>query len=116
MKIHKPVFLKLVCALSALTGSFGLVFGLAALNNTSLFVDFDHPTNTISYFDETPQETKWNVEGSDKPFETSGSAVSLDNQTNKQDKFNFAALVVDGATHQVLDKSFNQSGYQGLVD
>jgi hypothetical protein len=40
----------------------------------------------------------------------------LNNQTNKQQKYDYGALVIDGASHQVLDKSFNQSGYQGLVD
>jgi hypothetical protein len=50
------------------------------------------------------------------PFFTPGDSISFASQTDKQAKFNYAALVIDGATHQVLDKSFNQSGYQGLVD
>jgi hypothetical protein len=42
--------------------------------------------------------------------------VAIDQQTSSENKFNYGALVIDGATHQIMDKSFNQSGYQGLVD
>jgi hypothetical protein len=57
MKIHKSTLMKLGGALTALIGSFGLVFGLAAFDHTSLFVNFDHPNDIESYFDATPQKT-----------------------------------------------------------
>jgi hypothetical protein len=112
MKIRKKTIVKLSGTISALIVSFGIVFGLAAFGSTSN-VDFDHPKDTISYYEATPQKTNKNIAG--VPF-TTGSNVDYPDQNNEQDKFNYAALVIDGSTHQVLDKSFNQSGYQGLVD
>jgi hypothetical protein len=113
MKIRRKTIVKLSGAISALIVSFGIVFGLAAFGNTGN-VDFDHPKDTISYFDATPQKTKLNLTKGN-PY-TTGFNVDFPDQNNEQNKFNYAALVIDGATHQVLDKSFNQSGYQGLVD
>jgi hypothetical protein len=58
MKFHKSALIKSIGALTALLGSFGLVFGLAAFDHTDLFIDFNHPKATISYYDETPQNTQ----------------------------------------------------------
>lgn len=32
------------------------------------------------------------------------------------ERYNYASIVIDGATHTTMDRSFNQSLYQGLVD
>lgn len=36
--------------------------------------------------------------------------------TTYKNRYNYAALVIDGAAHSTMDRSFNQSLYQGLVD
>lgn len=33
-----------------------------------------------------------------------------------QDRYEYSCIVIDGATHSTMDRSFNQSLYQGLVD
>lgn len=115
MKSKKLLF-KITGAVSAIVISFGVVFGLALTGKTSLYIDFDHPKQTISYAN-TPTTTKWNGSGTPDPFSIAGPGENaVDQQTSPQNKYNYSALCVDGANHQVLDQSFNQSGYQGLVD
>jgi hypothetical protein len=57
LKFTKKQVVKIVGALSILSISFGIVFGLAAIDSTSKYIDFDHPKYTYSYFDATPQKT-----------------------------------------------------------
>lgn len=109
---------KVLAGLTIVGGTTGIVFGLAASTSTLGFVNLDTPKtadNIMSYGEGiTPTESKWNIDSneSNSANHIKTGKISL---TNEEDKYDYAAEIIDGTTHEFLDKSFNEGTYLGLI-
>ncbi len=132
-KKHKSLYIKLLsifAGVGAIAAGTGLVYGITAwLKSDSDYIDirpYDTSVRSISY-DSTAKQTSW--VGSDTEPDTAsdvmtklsyekvyGEGADPANSSYESDNFSYSELVIDGSTHTVLDKSFNESAYLGLVN
>lgn len=144
-KQHSKIFknsLKILTTIGLLGGSTGLVFGLSnALGLKQNFVNIKpyqfaaddniNPKIAADYRS-LPQSGYWNCKDNEPKDEINDVYISsqIDYISSQIDDTNplktlnndpsvlysYASLITDGATHSVLDKSFNESAYLGLVN
>lgn len=96
--------LKLSLVAVALVATFGLVFGLASIKHGNQYINFDKPTGKISYASTPTKSSQY--EGI-TPFTC---------PIGSTERKTYGEQILDGSNHQVIDKSFNQSAYKGLVN
>lgn len=138
--------IKIGAAVILVGGSCGIIFGLtASLSNRQNFVDIKPwlfkekdviDANVAADYRSLPKETYWNsnadepTTGNSKVYNDvyKASAIdsfddpltedpfAIDSDITSDDLYDYAALIIDGSTHLALDKSFNQSTYQGIVN
>ena len=137
-KHHSKIFknsVKILNGVGLLGGSTGLVFGLSnALSFKQNFINivpyqFNSNDNIDSKiaadYRSLPQFGYWNCTN-DEPINQMNDVYErskIDNSNPKDalnnspsDLYSYASLVLDGATHSTLDKSFNENAYLGLVN
>ena len=126
-KNRNRIYKKLI-PLLILILSFSLIFGLVAgLSGKTQYLTLEpyssNKTNTLSYAD-TSKETKWIGDSAEPTSEDTQTSIIQKNKSNNPDQdiqdknflYSYCQEVIDGTTHQVLDKSFNNGAYLGLCN
>lgn len=125
MRIGKKINLifQILGGISLVAASAGIVLGISAATFSIDYIDLNtmevnQKYNKLSYRDATPAESKWNCNQTNQPTDNKNWIETLPNLpfVSRQDRYKYSCEVLDGSTHQVLDKSFNQSIYNGLVN
>jgi hypothetical protein len=108
-------------AVGALGISFGIVTTLINIQTINKYVDYFSDTAGYSYesYDNNgkPTTTHWNMitDQTDPTNHFNYPNQPLDQQDISAKK-QFTRQIIDGSTHDILDRSFNQSAFQGMVN
>lgn len=129
-KTHSFKYWKQVIAtlagVAAIAVSSGIVFGVtAAVSKNVHYVNIkpdDNKIASIDYGAATPKKTSWSTVDKDGKVVDDPTTAPIwlnDLKLNDLDfnnTYGYAEIINDGSNHQILDQSFNQGAYQGLVN
>lgn len=118
---HWKHALAISAGIFAICASSGLVFGITAATASSVkyvtLNPYDDSIASVSYEESTPTKTIWSASETEP---TSMTSIATSSQITEQKDFEtlyqYAEMINDGSTHQILDQSFNEGTYQGLVN